>query len=386
MKRIKLLEDVEFLHLKLLMTIILLCVFGCLMVFSASSYTCVQKEMYNYDSMYMLKKQAAFAFAGLAALFLLQIFPMSKLIDRFAIPIYIAGYIALFLLLTPFAVSSHGATRWIRVMGIQFQVAEVVKICVIVILAHMINRYVKHLSNPKLTIYMWLAGGIPAILLFIISSDLSSTVVVLAIVFGITFITNNTWKLHLGVGGGVLSIIIGYVIYVANHLPSPDELEQVSFRVGRIAAWIDPERYASDQSYQTLNSLYAIGSGGWFGKGIGMSVMKQGHIPEAQNDMIFAIIVEELGIVGGSVLIGLFMYLLYLLLRISAKAKNLMESTLVMGVIIHVGVQSFFNIAVTLNVLPNTGIGLPFISYGGTSILCLMVEMAWVYSIARRST
>ena len=385
MKRFKLLEDVEFLHLKLLMTIILLCVFGCLMVFSASSYTCAQKEMYNFDSMYMLKKQMIFALAGLGGLFILQLFPISKLIDRFAILIYAFGYIALFLLLTPFAISSHGATRWIRIMGIQFQVAEVVKICVIVILAHMVKKYVKHLSNPKLTIRMWLAGGVPAILLFAISSDLSSTVVVLAIVFGITYITNNTWKLHLGVAGVVISVIVAYIMYFAKNLPSPDELEQVSFRIGRIAAWIDPERYAGDQSYQTLNSLYAIGSGGWFGKGIGMSVMKQGHIPEAQNDMIFAIVVEELGIIGGSVLIGLFVYLLYLLTRISVKAKNLMESTLILGALIHIGVQSFFNIAVTLNVLPNTGIGLPFISYGGTSILCLMVEMAWVYSIAKRA-
>ena len=148
------LENVEFLHLKLLMTIILLCVFGCLMVFSASSYTCAQKEMYNFDSMYMLKKQMIFALAGLGGLFILQLFPISKLIDRFAILIYAFGYIALFLLLTPFAISSHGATRWIRIMGIQFQVAEVVKICVIVVLAHMVKKYAKHLSNPKLTIRM----------------------------------------------------------------------------------------------------------------------------------------------------------------------------------------------------------------------------------------
>ena len=201
--------------------------------------------------------------------------------------------------------------------------------------------------------------------------------------FGITFITNETWKLHFAVAGGCTTIVVGYVIYVAKQLPSPDELERLSFRVGRIAAWIEPERYASNQGYQTLNSLYAIGSGGWLGKGIGMSVMKKGQIPEAQNDMIFAIIVEELGIVGGSVLISLFGFLLYLLTRIAIKANNIMESTFIIGVLIHIGVQTFFNIAVTLNLLPNTGIGLPFISYGGTSILCLMVEMAVVYSVGK---
>ena len=383
MKKFRSIEENEFLHLKLILTLIIVCAFGCLMVFSASSYTCSQKSMYNYDSMYMLKKQAIFMIVGFAVLFILQFFPLARILDKFAKPIYIMGIFSIFLLLTPLEVSSHGATRWIRIAGVQFQVAEVVKISVIVILAHMVKKYAKFLANPKLTIRMWITGGIPAVLLFFISSDLSSTVVILAIIFGITFITNGTWKLHFAVAGAGVTIVLGYVMYVAKHLPSPDELEQVSFRVGRIAAWINPEMYASDQGYQTLNSLYAIGSGGIFGKGIGMSIMKQGLIPEAQNDMIFAIIVEELGIIGGSVLIVLFAKLLYLLTRIAVKTRNIMESTLVIGVLIHIGVQAFFNIAVALNLLPNTGIGLPFISYGGTSILCLMVEMAMVYSIGK---
>ena len=373
----------ENLHIKIIATLMIICVFGCLMVFSASSYTCAQKEMYNYDSMYMLKKQAIFMLISFGIVFVSLFVNLALVIEKLAIPIYCTAYICILLLLSPFAVSSHGATRWIRLMGLQFQVAEIVKISVIVMLAYMVKKYHKHLANPKLTIRMWLAGGVPACLLFVISSDLSSSVVILGIVFGITLITNDTLKLHLSVFVTALVVVGGYVIHIANNLPSPDELESVSFRVGRIAAWLKPELYASDQAYQTLNGLYAIGSGGLFGKGIGMSVMKQ-HIPEAQNDMIFAIIVEELGIVGGCVLIFLYIYILYLLMRVIINSESVVETTMVLGVMLHIALQSFVNLSVSMAVLPNTGIGLPFISYGGTSVLCLMFEMAIVCSIAKK--
>lgn len=375
----------EKLHNKLIFVLIVICTFGCLMVFSATSDMCSQKAMYNYDSMYMLKKQICFMLAGFLIIFATLFFDVSKLVEKLAKLIYIAGYVCIFLLLSPLSVTSHGATRWINILGIQFQVAEIVKISVAVILAYMVQKYAKHLANPKLTIRMWIAGGFPAVLLFLISSDLSTSVVILAMVFGVTLVTNDTLKLHLSVLIGAIVVGGVCVVYIANNLPSPDELNEVSFRVGRIAAWINPERYASDQGYQTLNSLYAIGSGGLFGRGIGRSLMKLGPIPEAQNDMIFAIIVEELGIVGGCVVILLYVYLIYILLRVILKARSLYESTLVLGVLIHVGVQAFFNIAVTMNVLPNTGIGLPFISYGGTAILCLMFEMALVCSIAKKN-
>ena len=374
----------ENLHIRLIFALVLICAFGCLMVFSASSYICSQKEMYEYDAMYMLKKQAGAMVLGFGIIAASLFMNVSWLAEKLATIIYLLGYICIFLLKSPFAVSSHGATRWIRLMGIQFQVAEVVKISVIIMLAHMVKKYARHISRPALTIRMWMAGGIPAILLFLISSDLSSSVVVLAITFGITFITNRTLKLHIAVLLAAVVVVGAYVFSIASNMPTPEELGKVSFRVGRIAAWIDPERYADDQGFQTLNSLYAMGSSGLLGKGIGNSVMKKGPIPEPQNDMIFAIIVEELGIFGAGTLIFLYMYILYLLLRVILKRNVLYESTIVLGVMIHIGVQAFFNIGVTLNVLPNTGIGLPFISYGGTSILCLMAEMALVCSIAKK--
>jgi len=375
----------ENVHIKLIITIMFLCAFGCLMVFSASSYTCSQKKMYNYDSMYMLKRQAIFMLAGFGIIILSLYINASLLIEKFAIPIYCLGYLSILLLLSPLGISSHGATRWIRIFGMQFQVAEVVKISVIVILAYMVKKYSKHLANPILTLRMWIVGGIPACLLFYISSDLSSSAVILAVVFGTTLLTNDTRKLHFAVFSAGVVFVTCYVLNIANNMPSPEELEDASFRIGRIAAWINPELYADNQGYQTLNSLYAIGSGRWFGKGIGKSIMKLGQIPEAQNDMIFSIIVEELGVIGGCVIIFLIIYLLYLLVCVIVNANSLMESTLLIGIFLHVAVQSFFNIAVTLNVLPNTGIGLPFISYGGTSVLCLLFEMALACSISKKN-
>jgi len=199
----------ENLHVKIIATLMIICVFGCLMVFSSSSYTCAQKEMYNYDSMYMLKKQAIFMLLGFGIVFVSLFVNLALVIEKLAIPIYCAAYIFILMLLSPLAVSSHGATRWIRILGIQFQVAEIVKISVIVMLAYMVKKYYKHLANPKLTIRMWLVGGIPACLLFVISSDLSSSVVILGIVFGITLVTNDTLKLHVGVFVTALIVVGG---------------------------------------------------------------------------------------------------------------------------------------------------------------------------------
>ena len=375
--------------MKLIFALVLICTFGALMVYSASGYMCSQKALYNYDSTAMLKKQVGFMAVGFVVIFLVlwvqRFWDIAVFLRRWAIFIYIAGCVSVILLKTPLGVSSHGATRWIRIGGIQFQVAEIVKIAVIIILSYMVIKYSKSLKSWQMTVQMWCAGGLPAILLLALSNDLSSSVVVLAIVFGTTWITNRTHLLHGVVLGGAFTVVGGYVLYIRSNMPTQEELANMSFRVGRIVAWLEPERYSSDQAYQVLNSLYAIGSGGLFGKGIGMSRMKLGPIPEAQNDMIFAIIVEELGIFGGTVLIALFMYILYLLFRIMIKANHLYETTFVLGVFLHVGIQAFFNMGVATNLLPNTGIGLPFISYGGTSVFCLLCEMAIVCLIAKKN-
>lgn len=374
----------ENVHTKLIMVVVFMCAFGALMVYSASAYNCSQSKIYGYDGFYFVKKHLVYMVAGLGVIFISQFVGIVRAVEKCAFLIYGGALLTVFLLLSSFGVSSHGATRWINLGGgIQFQPAEVMKIGVIVMLAFMAKNYSKSLSKLNLMLYMWFVGLAPAFLVMKFSSDLSSAVIIGAITIGITFIVTRQVALHLtliGLGGTITGL---YLWNFSQHLPTPEELEEQSYRVGRIAAWLAPERYAK-QGYQVMNSLYAIGSGGWLGKGLGKSVMKLKYIPEAHNDMIFAIICEELGIFGAILLIILFVYMVFLMLRISINAESLYESVLVMGVLIHIASQTFINMAVAVNLFPNTGVPLPFISYGGTSLLCNLGEIALVVGISKK--
>ncbi len=354
-----------------------LCAFGSIVVYSASMNG-------NNHSSVIFNKQLTYILAGMVLAGGIQ-FLNYKILYKRAVLIYILSIGTIFLLLTPLGVTVKGATRWLDIKIIQFQVAELVKIGVIIIMAYMVQLNAKHLNRIKLIVLMWVLGGIATLLLFVISNDLSSSLILLAITFGITFVYTTDVKVHLLTVFGVGSGAFLWIWNVWRELPSAAELEDTSFRVGRIAAWLDPERYAADQGYQTLQALYAIGHGGFFGQGLGKSTQKISAIPEAQNDMIFSILCEELGVFGAIVLILMYIYLLYLLYKATKVAKDYFGSALVTGVMLHIGVQALINISVNLNVIPNTGIGLPFISYGGTSVLALLFEIAMVASVIRHS-
>ena len=360
----------------LLLTVFVSVIFGILMQYSASN-----------ASMSILKKSVIFMCISLMAFFLVQNVNIKNITMIFGGYLYLFSFILIFLLLTPLAVESHGAKRWIQLFGIQFQVAEVVKISVILFEAQLVDKISKFkLSNRGKYIeilLLWIIGVVPTLLLLIISKDLSSSAVILIITFAISFVTSKKIWPHLLVAGGTGTIIIFYVRKIAQNLPTQSELDELPFRVGRVAAWIDPERYAANQGYQILQSLYAIGSGGMFGKGIGKSMIKV-RMPEAQNDMIFSIICEELGALGGIFILLMLGYIIYLIVRIAAKAETLLESTIALGIATHFAFQSIVNVGVCLNVIPNTGIGLPFISYGGTAIITQMVEIGMVTSISKR--
>lgn len=365
-------------------TTILLVMFGLVMVYSATGYRFAGSSLHDYDSMYLLKRQAMFVGIGVVVCLVGQHLHYGLLSKKYIVlPIYVLGIGSIFLLKTKLGVSANGATRWLNIVGVQFQVAEIVKVCVIIMLAYLLKKNLKRMNTGELIIRMWLAGGIAAVLLLTISNDLSSSLVILAITYGITFVYTRTEKLHYTLAGVALAAVGGYIWYLKNHMPSEFELEQMSFRVGRIAAWLDPERYAINQGYQTMQALYAIGSGGFLGKGLGNSTQKLSAIPEAQNDMIFSIICEELGIMGAAILIMLIVFLCYELFKVAICAEDLFGSALVTGILIHMGFQSFVNIGVNVNALPNTGIGLPFISYGGTAAFCQLAEIAIVLSVGR---
>ena len=372
-------EDKEFYHYSIWIVIVFLCAFGAVMVYSASAATCLAEKKYEYDSMYLLKKQLTFMALGLGACLIMPKMPY-KLLDRYSTLIYLAGAVCIALLKTPLGISVNGATRWLR-LGMQFQVAEAIKICVIIMMASMLKHNKSDLKSWKMAFRMWIVTAFLVGPLYIISNDLSSSIVILGIAFGLSFIFTKTVKFHLAVLGTAIAVVGGYVVSIALNLPTAEEMETLPFRIGRIAAWIDPERYASGKGYQTLQSLYAIGRGGFTGRGLGNSMQKISAIPEAQNDMIFSIICEELGVVGVAVLLILFTLLLYSMVQIAKSIQDRFDCAVVIGVFLHISIQSIFNIAVNTNVMPNTGLPLPFISYGGTAVACQLFEVALVLAI-----
>ena len=173
----------------------------------------------------------------------------------------------------------------------------------------------------------------------------------------------------------VLLVGIGVILVVAK-----------PYRMLRVKAWLDLEAYSQDESYQIVQALYAIGSGGLFGKGLGKSTQKMGFVPESQNDMIFSIICEELGIVGALILIVLFVILLWRLLKIYQRTNDLFGRLIIAGVTAHIAVQTILNLAVVTSLVPNTGVPLPFISYGGSAIIMLLGEIGIILCISRTRT
>lgn len=382
---------VDPVHIDIWLTVILLLALGLMVVFSAGAYKAASSEDYSFDVYYFLKRQAVFAIAGLVLMFFAQYVKITWLAKKLAIMIYLISIISILLLNTSLGVTVNGATRWLMIggkNGIRFQVAELVKVGVIVMLAYIITKYRRYRGSIKFTIYLWIIILIPAALLLIISDDLSSTIVVLLCGFGITVFNTRTWKSHLAVVGAAVAFAATYVWNIYMNMPSPEDvkLEKVPFRVARIAAWLDPQKYKDSAAFQTLNGLYGIGRGKVFGVGLGRSIQKLGPVPEAETDMIFTVLVEELGLVGAGILLFLYGFLAFLLVKVAIRAVNidLWEAIFVEGVCLHIVGQALINISVCLGVIPNTGITLPFISYGGTSLLIVLTEIAVVLSIARK--
>ena len=391
---------------------LILCFFGAIMIYSASSTTCANSEKYNYDSFYYFKRQMVFILLGLVCMVILPKLNYTGF-WHFTTVGYLVG-IGLILWVFAKGEEINGAKRWFQLGPISFQVAEPVKVFVILALACLIQRRYVYMkprhkifekrsakviqaadwirptiikNNSYFVVLLWGVGAVPAVMLWQLSRDLSSAIVVLGITYLITVVCIKSPKLKIVALVCVIAVSLAMVLSIYFNLPSETLInaDTYSFRKARIAAWLAPQKYASTKSYQTLQSLYAIGSGGIFGKGFGNSVQKKpGFIPEAHTDMIFSIICEELGIFGGLIVLMLYAYLLYRLFVIAQNAPDMFGSLMVSGIFIHIALQVILNIAVVVNLMPNTGVTLPFISYGGTSIVFLMAEMGLALSVARQ--
>lgn len=220
-----------------------------------------------------------------------------------------------------------------------------------------------------------------ALEIYVITKNLSSAIIVLAIAVLMVFVASPDYKKFILMALAVAALAT-LAIFLA--VSSAAKGDTGNFRFGRILAWLDPESDSMDTGFQTLQGLYAIGSGGIWGRGLGQSIQKLNFIPESQNDMIFSIICEELGLFGAVAIIVMFIMLLWRMMVIANNAPDLFGAMLVVGVMGHIAVQSILNIAVVTNTIPNTGISLPFISYGGSSVMFLLIEIGLVLSVARR--
>ena len=360
----------------LLAVLVFLVCFGLVMLYSSSAYGALVK--YN-DSMHYFKRQIFFCVLGFAGMYVVSKIDYHEYI-KWGRKIFYCSIVLMALVQTPLGVEVNGARRWIQLpFGQQFQPAEVTKIAVIVFIPVVICQLGKEIKTLKGMGQAFLWGLLAAGCVYILTENLSTAIIVMGITCVMIFVVHpKTRPFVILACAGLALILIG--VQILGAMLSTSE----SFRLRRILVWLNPEQYSSAGGYQIMQALYAIGSGGFFGKGLGNSVQKLGPVPEAQNDMIFAIVCEELGVFGGLVVLILFGYLLYRLFFIAENAPDFYGSLVVGGIMIHIALQVILNICVVLNWIPTTGITLPFISYGGTSILFLMLEMGIALSVSRQ--
>ncbi|HJD36032.1 MAG TPA: putative lipid II flippase FtsW [Candidatus Blautia ornithocaccae] len=366
--------------------VILLTCFGLVMLYSTSAYT----SQVNYENdMRFFGRQAIISIASILGALLI-----SRL--DYHVLYYISGGIyvlSLILMLlvkySPLGVEVNGARRWLTVIpgtSLQFQPSELAKIAAITFIPCLIIKMGKNVKTLRGSVFLLCTGGLLAMGAFLLTENLSTGIIIGAITVIMIFIAHPKTRPFI-IMGGILAVlvVVGRVVLQTVLKDAVIDTENLSsFRLGRILVWLNPEQYSSEGGYQIMQALYAIGSGGFFGKGLGNSVQKLGPVPEAQNDMIFSIVCEELGVFGGLIVLILFAYLLYRLFFIAENAPDFYGSLVVGGIMIHIALQVILNICVVLNWIPTTGITLPFISYGGTSILFLMLEIAIALSISRQ--
>ncbi len=375
-KRKKKEQSEYFFDYSLLFIVLFLLGFGLVMIYSASSYSAFEKFK---DTAHYLKKQLTAIVIGLVLMIITANIPY-HFWERFSLLGYLVAAALIPLVLTPLGVESHGAKRWIRIPGVGFnlQPAEVAKIAIILFLAVLVCKMGRGIRSFKGFCVMMFFPLPLAAEVYIITKNMSSALIILGIAVIMVFVASPDYKKFV-----IMALVVIAAASVIIYLVASGS-DILKFRGNRIRSWLDPESDPSDTGFQTLQGLYAIGSGGIWGKGLGQSMQKLSFLPEAQNDMIFSIICEELGLFGAVAVILMFVMLLWRMMVIANNATDLFGAMLVVGVMGHIAVQAILNIAVVTATIPNTGISLPFISYGGSSVMFLLIEIGLVLSVARR--
>lgn len=353
----------------LFLTIFLVC-FGLVMIYSTSSYHATK---YYNDPTLFLRKQGIFALMGIPIMVVVSKIDYHIYIRRLPVirirPIYLLYLLCVVMQVLVIVVGDEikGAKRWLEIPGVgSFQPSELTKICVILLTAYIAYIAPKRLNTIwgffRVLVYV-------APLLGLVAAENLSTAIILSGIFVVICFVTSRKKGYFIICGLLFVGAVAAFILLGE-----------SFRGERIDAWINVETHP--KGYQTLQGLYAIASGGVWGKGLGESVQKLGFIPESHNDMIFSVICEELGLFGAIAVILLFVLLLWRLFVVAVNAPDLYGSLISVGVMTHIALQVLINIAVVTNSIPATGIPLPFVSYGGTSLMVLLMEMGIVLGVS----
>ena len=342
---------------KMIVAMIMLAVFGLLMVYSASSFA-LQVDGKNVWSTTL--RQFAFFIIGGSACAVMAILLDYHLFLKWTPYLYLfCVFLNLYTMF--FGVSSHGQKRWLRIAGIRFQPSEVSKIVCIFAMSILLVKLSskKSAGIGKVFLDLFTVGIFMSVLMYFLTQNIKTG----AMIFWVGFLT-------LLIAGGL------YTLYVFG-----DHLGFLGYRISRILVWRHPENYKDSGGYQVLRGLYAVGSGGLLGRGFGRGLQKVTGLPESDNDMIFAVICEELGVVGVAILFIIYAYLFYRMAMAIAKVKDIYGRFIIIGVMAHFSCQIVLNVCVVTGLIPNTGVTLPFISYGGTAIITSMIEVGLVLNV-----
>ena len=356
-----------------LILVMALLTIGTVMMFSASY---VYASYYKDDSFYYLKRQLFFAVLGTVLMLLASKVKLS-VYKKLAWPIIIIAGLLLFIVLfkhTKVEGSNESFRRWIGIGPITFQPSDLAKFALIVFFAYIIDNNKERIEKDWRYMVFFLV--IIAIICGLVAAEnhLSGTILLAGIGIAMTFLggVNKKWYIFF-----IGAAIIGGALLIANREVLPSYVQD------RLNSWLDETYNPTSSRWQTNQSLYAIGSGGLFGTGLGASKQKHLYLPEPHNDFIFAIVCEELGYIRTVGIILIFALFVYRGFYIGLRSKDRFTSLVVMGITFQVGLQTVLNIGVVTGMLPNTGISLPFFSYGGTALITLMVEMGIVLSASR---
>lgn len=350
----------------LLLTLLLLTV-GLVMLYSASSAQSEYDTGYTISTKY-LQKQAVCAGLGLVCMFFFSRIP-AEFWYRFSWPLY---GISVVLLLSVLVVgeSVNGARRWINIVGIQFQPSEIAKFSLIVLFARLTRGFGEDARKFRYGVLGFGAALLGILVPLALEKHLSAIMLMGLVAVVMMFVAGTHPKWLLVGAGAAVAFVLVYITFMG-------------YAGDRVTAWLHPEADPSDTGYQILQSLYAIGSGGLFGLGFGKSRQKYLYLPFQYNDYIFAVICEELGLVGALLIIALFAALILRGYWVALRARDRFSTVLAAGLVTLIAVQTVLNLCVVTNLLPSTGIALPFFSYGGTALAVNLGEMGIVLSISR---